>query len=110
VTERKVRYYVVFNSSFRYDAAPCISHETESETAERTYCGRIVADAATFEPDSNDLDPDCITCRRISRARREAMPLPRKRPDENAEERAGRERAEEDRFDYLKDEGLLRRP
>jgi hypothetical protein len=37
------------------------------------------------------------------------MPMPRSRSHENAEERAGRERAEEDRFDYLKDEGLLRR-
>lgn len=37
-----------------------------------------------------------------------AIPLPRSR-NENAEERAGRERAEEDRFDYLKDEGLLPR-
>lgn len=39
----------------------------------------------------------------------EPMPVPRGRPHENAEERAGRERAEEDRFDYLHDEGLLRR-
>lgn len=53
------RYYVVFTSSFRGDAAPCISHETESTTSTRTYCGRMVAHAATFEPDNNDLDPDC---------------------------------------------------
>lgn len=37
------------------------------------------------------------------------LPLPRSRPQENDEDRAGRERADEDRFDYLKDEGLLRR-
>lgn len=58
------RFYVLFNSSFRYDAAPNIDHETASETSEKTYCGRKVADAATFEPDDNDLDPGCITCRR----------------------------------------------
>ena len=63
-----VRIYCVFNSSFRYDAAPCISHETIDGV--RTLCGRKVADAATLEPDSNDLDPDCNVCRRIVRARK----------------------------------------
>jgi hypothetical protein len=61
VTER---YYVVFSSSFRYDAAPCISHETVDQ--KRTLCGRNVDDAATLEPDSNDLEPDCAVCRRAS--------------------------------------------
>jgi hypothetical protein len=42
-------------------------------------------------------------------ARREPLPLPRSRAHENDKERAGRERAEEERFDYLKDEGMLRR-
>jgi hypothetical protein len=36
-------------------------------------------------------------------------PLPRSRPHENDEERAGREEAEEREFAYRKDEGLLRR-
>lgn len=66
------RYYVVFNSSFRYDAAPCISHETIDKR--RTLCGRNVDDAATFEPDSNDLDPDCNICRRASRRLRKPQP------------------------------------
>lgn len=69
-----VRYYVLFRSSFRYDAAPNISHETAATTSDapnaRTFCGRKVADAATFEPDSNDLDPDCNVCRRIARKER----------------------------------------
>ena len=69
------RWYVVFNSSFRYDAAPCISHETIDKV--RTLCGRKVDAAATLEPDSNDLEPDCKICRRASkrrRARREPEP------------------------------------
>jgi hypothetical protein len=56
------RYYVVFCSSFRSDAAPCISHETVDKL--RTLCGRRIDAAATFEPDSNNLDPDCISCKR----------------------------------------------
>ena len=36
----------------------------------KTLCGRKVADAATVEPDSNDLDPDCNICRRIVRAKK----------------------------------------
>ena len=139
----KVRTYVLFSSSFRYEAAPNISHETIDGV--RTLCGRLVSDAATVEPDSNNLDPDCIVCRRaLDRTRPhcahvckhcgterdpvkrstcpscggydwyagrliEPMPVPRSRPHENEKERAGRERAEEERFDYLKDEGLLRR-
>lgn len=66
------RYYVLFASSFRYEQAPNISHEAPSRESERTYCGRRVADAATFEPDDNDLDPDCIACRKIARKRRGA--------------------------------------
>lgn len=57
-----VRYSVLFTSSFRYEAAPNISHETVDKV--RTLCGRKVADAATLEPDDNNLDPDCISCRR----------------------------------------------
>lgn len=57
-----MRYYVVFASSFRSDAAPCISHETIDKV--RTLCGRKVDDASTLEPDSNNLEPDCGSCRR----------------------------------------------
>lgn len=62
------RTYVCFTSSFRGDSAPCISHETVDGV--KTLCGRLVADAATDEPDNNDLDPDCNTCRRIVHARK----------------------------------------
>jgi len=62
------RTYVCYNSAFRGDWAPCISHETLDGV--KTLCGRLVADAATVEPDSNDLDPDCNTCRRIVHARK----------------------------------------
>lgn len=73
------RYYVVFASSFRYDAAPCISHETIDK--QRTLCGRRVADAVTIEPDSNNLEPDCRLCSRaLSRLRR--PPLTRDASDE----------------------------
>ena len=61
------RIYVVFASSFRYDAAPCISHETVDGV--KTLCGRAVSQAATVEPDSNDLDPDCIGCRRVAQGK-----------------------------------------
>lgn len=67
------RFYVLFNSSFRYDAAPNISHETIDQ--EKTLCGRRVKDAATFEPDDNDLDPDCIVCRRAARRLKTAAGL-----------------------------------
>lgn len=66
----QTRYYMLFNSSFRYEAAPNISHEAPTATSEKTYCGRKVADAATFEPDDNDLDPDCIVCRKAARRSR----------------------------------------
>jgi hypothetical protein len=66
------RTYVLFNSSFRYESAPNISHETSDGV--KTFCGRLVSDAATNEPDSNDLDPDCITCRRVSRRRAASGP------------------------------------
>lgn len=56
------RFYVLFTSSFRYEAAPNISHETIDK--QRTLCGRKVSAAATVEPDSNDLGPDCISCRK----------------------------------------------
>lgn len=59
------RIYILFRSSFRYSAAPNIAHETVDGV--KTLCGRRVADAATTEPDDNDLDPDCIVCRRIAR-------------------------------------------
>lgn len=55
------RYYVCFTSSFRGDSAPCISHETIDKV--KTLCGRKVADAATLEPDDNNLEPDCLRCR-----------------------------------------------
>lgn len=61
---RKVRTYVLFRSSFRYESAPNISHETIDGV--KTLCGRKVADAETNEPDSNDLEPDCRTCARIA--------------------------------------------
>ena len=64
-----VRTYVLFNNSFRYDSAPNISHETIDGV--KTLCGRKVAAAATVEPDSNDLDPDCNICRRIVHAKKE---------------------------------------
>lgn len=67
-----LRIYVLFASSFRYESAPNISHETIDDI--KTLCGRRVADAATREPDDNDLDPDCITCRTISRKRRGLAP------------------------------------
>lgn len=66
----ETRYYVLFYSAFRYQTSPNISHETASTTSEKTFCGRSVKDAATFEPDDNDLDPDCMVCRRISAARK----------------------------------------
>ena len=58
------RTYVLFRSSFRCESAPNISHETLDGI--HTLCGRLVADAATVEPDSNDLDPDCRVCYRAS--------------------------------------------
>ena len=61
-----MRYYVVFNKSFRYDSAPCISHETVDKI--RTLCGRLVSAAATFEPDDNNLEADCNVCRKASHA------------------------------------------
>lgn len=69
------RWYVVFNSSFRYDAAPCISHETIDKV--RTLCGRSVEGVATLESDNNDLEPDCAICRRASvRLRKSREPEP----------------------------------
>lgn len=62
------RTYVLFNSSFRCDSAPNISHETGDGVT--TFCGRAVSQAATVEPDNNDLEPDCITCRRVASKRR----------------------------------------
>lgn len=66
------RYYVVFASSFRSDTTPCISHETVDKV--RTLCGRKVSDAETFEPDSNNLEADCNTCRRKSLRLRTPQP------------------------------------
>jgi len=59
------RTYVCFAAAFRSESAPCISHETIE-----TLCGRLVADAVTVEPDNNNLEPDCNTCRRIVMKRR----------------------------------------
>lgn len=66
----KTRYYVLFRSSFRYESAPNISHETIDKV--RTLCGRSVDSAETLEPDDNDLDPDCRTCARKARSLRAA--------------------------------------
>lgn len=60
--EPALRFYVLYRSSFRYETAPNISHETIDKI--RTLCGRKVSDAETFEPDDNDLEPDCIICRK----------------------------------------------
>lgn len=57
------RYFVLFTSSFRYESAPNISHETIDKV--KTLCGRKVSAAATLEPDNNNLDPDCIQCRKV---------------------------------------------
>lgn len=65
------RYYVVFATSFRGDWAPCISHETIDKV--KTLCGRRVSDAATFEPDSNNLEPDCRICNRAASRLRPAL-------------------------------------
>jgi len=72
------RWYVVFSSSFRYDGAPCISHETVDKI--HTLCGRKVDDAATLESDNNNLEPDCNICRRASKRLRK--PLTRDPSDE----------------------------
>ena len=66
------RFYVLFTSSFRYEAALNISHETVDK--QRTLCGRKVSDAATFEPDSNDLEPDCNSCRKTLAKLKSALP------------------------------------
>lgn len=60
----QTRTYVLFTSSFRCESSPNISHETVDGV--RTLCGRSVESAATVEPDDNDLDPDCIVCRRAA--------------------------------------------
>lgn len=60
-----IRTYVCFTSTFRGDSTPCISHETVDGV--KTLCGRLVATAATIEPDNNDLDPDCRVCYRASK-------------------------------------------
>jgi hypothetical protein len=60
----KVRYYYVFASSFGGDSTPCISHESIDRV--KTLCGLLCADAATDEPDDNDLEADCARCRRAS--------------------------------------------
>lgn len=77
------RYYVLFHSSFRYEAAPNISHETIDKV--RTLCGRKVADAETFEPDSNDLEPDCISCRNALDRRRKQKPEQSRQPEIEAQ-------------------------
>ena len=59
------RTYVLFRSSFRYESAPNISHETIDGV--RTLCGRLVSDAETVEPDGNNLDPDCRICYRATK-------------------------------------------
>ena len=73
-TTHPTRTYVLFRSSFAYEAAPNISHETVDGV--KTLCGRRVADAETVEPDNNDLDPDCIACCRVLKARAKKAPAP----------------------------------
>lgn len=63
-----MRTYVLFNSSFRCESAPNISHETGDGV--KTLCGRNVSEAATVEADSSGLEPDCINCRRAATKRR----------------------------------------
>lgn len=50
------RYYVLFRSSFAYESASNISHELESATSERTYCGRRGWE--TYEPDEFVFPPN----------------------------------------------------
>jgi hypothetical protein len=59
--------YVLFRSSFRYEAAPNIAHVTVDGV--KTLCGRLVEQAETVEPDHNDPPhpPDCLTCARVWR-------------------------------------------
>ncbi len=67
------RWYCLFYSSFRFESAPNISHETIDKV--RTLCGRRVADAETLESDDNNLEPDCASCRRaLARLRKAAKP------------------------------------
>lgn len=61
------RTYVLFRSSFRYESAQNISHETVDGV--KTLCGRRVEQAETVETDHNDLDPDCNVCRRIAQGK-----------------------------------------
>ena len=59
--------FVLFASSFAYDAAPNISHVTDDGV--RTACGLLVANAATVESDErDDWPPDCLRCRRSWKA------------------------------------------
>lgn len=67
------RWYVVFRSSLRGDSASCISHETTDKV--RTLCGRSVEVAETLESDTNNLEPDCISCRRAAARRRKPREL-----------------------------------
>lgn len=53
---------VLFASSFRYDAAPNISHATLDGV--RTLCGRDVAKAASNEDIEAHVGPDCLRCRK----------------------------------------------
>lgn len=57
--------FVLFRSSFRHESAPNISHVTVDDV--KTLCGRLTSAAETREPDDNDLDPDCIPCRKAWR-------------------------------------------
>lgn len=59
-----MRTYVNFASAFRYETAPCISHETIDGI--KTLCGRLVSNAVTCESDDSNVDPDCNICRRKS--------------------------------------------
>ena len=69
VTKPAARNFVLFESSFRYESAPNISHETINGV--KTLCGRSVEQAATFEPeDRPDAEPDCRTCARVWKKRR----------------------------------------
>jgi hypothetical protein len=64
------RYFCNFASVFRSESTPCICHETFDRV--KTLCGRNVADAAAFDEDNNDLEADCIVCKKKARKLRAA--------------------------------------
>lgn len=74
-TKKIRRWFCLFRSSFRYDAAPNISHETIDKV--KTLCGRKVSDAETLEEDNREhAEPDCIRCRNTLARRRKQPAKP----------------------------------